>query len=260
MSAVTIADKYKDIRHIDIQKVQTEDAMISSVISYVRAGKKPPKNSASCEVEAILHQNFRKLKMKDDILIRDTRNVDGTFPQQYVVPNTFSHVILHYLHNDMGHPGREKTTSLVRSRFYWPRMHSDIQKWVDECERCIKFKTLNLLYSHHEQTHPNDIFDLVSLKKLPMEEQQEKMVEASTFKKKIFCKQCGKEFISPSGLTQHMDIKHRGIRYRCLEKECKELFPRFDNMLKHHEKVHPEHKADLIALKSETSFKRKDRF
>ena len=56
---------------------------------HVRAGKKPPKNSASSEVEAILHQNFRKLKMKDDILIRETRNVDGTFHQQYVMPNTF---------------------------------------------------------------------------------------------------------------------------------------------------------------------------
>ena len=50
-------------------------------------------------------------------------------------------VILPNLHNDIGHPGRDKTVNLVRERFYWPKMHSDISRWIDDCERCIKFKT-----------------------------------------------------------------------------------------------------------------------
>jgi hypothetical protein len=34
-------------------------------MNYVRAGKKPPKNSSSSKAQAILHQNFRKLRMND---------------------------------------------------------------------------------------------------------------------------------------------------------------------------------------------------
>jgi transposase InsO family protein len=44
-------------------------------------------------------------------------------------------------HNKMGHPGRDRTTSLVTDRFYWSKMRSNIQTWVEECHRCTKFKT-----------------------------------------------------------------------------------------------------------------------
>jgi transposase InsO family protein len=40
----------------------------------------------------------------------------------------------------MGHPGRDRTNSLVRERFYWPRMTSDIENWVQHCDRCLKRK------------------------------------------------------------------------------------------------------------------------
>ncbi|XP_056008433.1 uncharacterized protein LOC130051105 [Ostrea edulis] len=41
----------------------------------------------------------------------------------------------------MGHPGRDRTTSLITEHFYWPRMRNDIQRWIEECDRCMKFNT-----------------------------------------------------------------------------------------------------------------------
>ena len=41
----------------------------------------------------------------------------------------------------MGHPGRDRTTSLIIDRFFWPRMRGDIATWIQECDRCLKFKT-----------------------------------------------------------------------------------------------------------------------
>lgn len=41
----------------------------------------------------------------------------------------------------MGHPGRERTTSLIKEKFYWPGISADIEKWVSSCDRCIKRKT-----------------------------------------------------------------------------------------------------------------------
>ena len=45
------------------------------------------------------------------------------------------------LHNDIGHPGRERTTKLVRERFYWPGMNAEVDQWITCCERCLKRKS-----------------------------------------------------------------------------------------------------------------------
>ena len=45
------------------------------------------------------------------------------------------------LHSDIGHPGKERTLSLVRERFYWPNMTAHIEKWVSNCDRCIRRKS-----------------------------------------------------------------------------------------------------------------------
>lgn len=95
-------------RHTDLKQIQREDPVISSIIDYIRKGKRPPKNSANSETEAILHQNFKKLELEDNILVRVTHR-DGIAQKQYVVPCTYSQLILRYLHNNMGHPCRDKT-------------------------------------------------------------------------------------------------------------------------------------------------------
>ena len=45
------------------------------------------------------------------------------------------------LHDDVGHMGRDKTLELVRQRFYWPRMSTDIKLKLKSCERCPKRNT-----------------------------------------------------------------------------------------------------------------------
>ena len=41
----------------------------------------------------------------------------------------------------MGHPGKDRTLSLLRDRFYWPGMHKDTEQWIEQCGRCIRRKT-----------------------------------------------------------------------------------------------------------------------
>lgn len=41
----------------------------------------------------------------------------------------------------MGHLGVERVTDLLRSRFYWPRMVSDVEQYVRDCGECIMRKT-----------------------------------------------------------------------------------------------------------------------
>ena len=41
----------------------------------------------------------------------------------------------------MGYLGIERTTSLLRDRFYWPSMIEDIEHHIKSCPHCLRFKT-----------------------------------------------------------------------------------------------------------------------
>ena len=49
-------------------------------------------------------------------------------------------VVLKNLHNDFGHHGKDRVISLVRDRFYWNGMNSDIDHWIKNCHRCLRRK------------------------------------------------------------------------------------------------------------------------
>ena len=53
-----------------------------------------------------------------------------------VAISTMNDEVLQELHDKMGHQGIDRVEKLVRSRFYWPYIRSDIQHWISMCERC----------------------------------------------------------------------------------------------------------------------------
>lgn len=38
------------------------------------------------------------------------------------------------IHQEHGHQGMERITALLRSRYYWPGMSSDVSQWCQTCE------------------------------------------------------------------------------------------------------------------------------
>ena len=127
-------------QRIDLHEVQQQDSSISTWKEYVERGNRPKKDTLSSDYDKIMHRNFQKLRIVEDLLVRVT-TTDSREHQQVLVPSNVVATILKFLHDEMGHPGRERTIALVMDRFYWPRMRHDIAKWVDNCDRCIKFKT-----------------------------------------------------------------------------------------------------------------------
>ena len=57
-----------------------------------------------------------------------------------MLPQSLKSLVLSQLHNATGHQGKERTLGLVRSRFYWPSLHSDVVKWCEDCDRCFTAK------------------------------------------------------------------------------------------------------------------------
>ena len=57
-----------------------------------------------------------------------------------VLPEQYKGKVLEELHNNMGHQGADRTVSLVRDRFFWPYMQSDIEHYVTKACTCLKQK------------------------------------------------------------------------------------------------------------------------
>jgi hypothetical protein len=78
--------------------------------------------------------------MKRGILFRNIKEEDKQI-EQLVLPNCYKTEELKGLHNEVGHPGKERTMRLMRDRYYWPGMSSDVDRWISKCDRCIRRKS-----------------------------------------------------------------------------------------------------------------------
>ena len=88
-----------------------------------------------------LIRNFHSLIIENGILKRKVK-VSNTLRKQVLVPKDMMRVVLKNLHNDFGHQGKDRVISLVRDRFYWNGMNSDIDHWIKNCHRCLRRKVL----------------------------------------------------------------------------------------------------------------------
>ena len=63
--------------------------------------------------------------------------------KQLLLPATLKEKVITCLHDDMGHQGLERSLQLIRERYYWPKMYSDVENWIKNCERCTLAKMPN---------------------------------------------------------------------------------------------------------------------
>lgn len=82
-------------------------------------------------------KTFKSLKLIRGILYRETVT-ENEKKSQLVLPSCYIEQVLCGLHNDMGHPSKDRTLSLLRDRFFWPGMTADTEALVKNYDRCIK--------------------------------------------------------------------------------------------------------------------------
>ena len=126
----------------DWQKCQSGDTAIARVKELVINGQKPSKSASrkeSPEVRRYL-RDWNKLRLRNNVLYRST-SVSGQEYDQLIVPRNIKDTILQSLHDDMGHQGRDRTSWLVKTRFFWLGMDCDIDDKVRHCGRCVRQKT-----------------------------------------------------------------------------------------------------------------------
>jgi transposase InsO family protein len=114
------------------RKAQREDNSINEVIQMLLYPSRIPDNTE----RNVLLRERKRLFMKRGVLYRKRIDEDSE-THQLVLPEQFYKQALTGLHDDVGHPGVERTVSLIRQRFYWPSLMKDIADHVSRCSWCI---------------------------------------------------------------------------------------------------------------------------
>ena len=123
----------------DWHKAQSSDSNISVLIDSIIEGKRPSSKDIS-QLDKRFLLAWDNLRLKDGILYKKA-TINGEDLEQYVLPTTLVETVFKAYHDDLGHQGRDRTTSLIRRCFFWPGMMDDIKQRVRLCGRCIRRKT-----------------------------------------------------------------------------------------------------------------------
>ena len=139
---VNTVGKHTPLPLRNILQAQKEDPDVARVLAYKEQPMRPTfqdRHGESAEVKALMHEWSKLLIGKDGALYRETAS-----KLQLVLPKRHHRLVLHHLHDDMGHSGAERVTELARDRFYWPHMARDIEHYVTKVCTCLQRKRPSL--------------------------------------------------------------------------------------------------------------------
>ena len=125
-----------------IKTLQNQDPSLSDLINYLQTEQLPAQDNKARSLLLTVNYFF----MEDGILYHlwtpMGRTKLNTFVQ-LVVPQGLRLQILQGAHDDVlaGHLGATKTYDVIRKRFYWPNMFSDVQHYCKSCVDCAMKKS-----------------------------------------------------------------------------------------------------------------------
>lgn len=152
----------------DLRKAQDEDPAICIVKGAVAKGQLSSLSDATLLEVKLLQKEGRKLVIQKGLLFREVNNQQDKH-LQLVLPPKYRSVVLQSLHDDIGHLGIEKTSALIKDRFYWPKMSHEIEQYVKNCGKCILRKTQPQRAAPLSQITSNGPMDLVCIDFLSLE-------------------------------------------------------------------------------------------
>ncbi|KAI7797198.1 hypothetical protein IRJ41_020208, partial [Triplophysa rosa] len=159
----------KQLTNADLIKAQEEDPIIGEVKQEVETGRLLSSSKSSNASITLLQRQCSKLKIQNHLLYRVTYSTSGREKLQLVLPEKYCSQVLCSLHDDSGHLGVEKTTELVKDRFYWPKMSQHVEQYIKSCGRCITRKTLPKKVAPLNHITSSGPFDLVCIDFLAVE-------------------------------------------------------------------------------------------
>ena len=125
----------------DWRKAQASDPNICFIIDNLLTGRKPTSQQANQhDIDMKYLSDWNTYNLKDGILYKSA-TFNGEINDRLVLPESLKDIVFEAYHDDLGHQGRDRTISLMSTRFYFPRLTKFVAEKVRSCGRCIRRKT-----------------------------------------------------------------------------------------------------------------------
>ena len=113
----------------DWRKSQLNDPCIGFILNQVQTGSKvPAKRDLDQTIDVRYLKEWDKLYVEQGVLHREV-NLNGQNFKQLVLPPVFRDGVFQALHDDLGHKGRDRTTSLFEQMIFFGL------EWMDTSDR-----------------------------------------------------------------------------------------------------------------------------
>ncbi|KAL0152786.1 hypothetical protein M9458_052509 [Cirrhinus mrigala] len=136
LSLVKDSETSQPLTPEQIHKAQGEDEILSRVLWYKSQNRRPNRTEVKAKnpAVAILLKQWLKINVGQDGVCRTSRR------EQLLLPKAYHPWVFKELHQDMCHLGVESSLDLIRERFYWPQMSTDVEHFVTRVCECLKKK------------------------------------------------------------------------------------------------------------------------
>lgn len=124
----------------ELRDLQRKDPDISRYVELSSSTHSHSRRKLESGGVKVFLRQANYLSIVDGILYRDVNDPKLGPLHQFVLPVSLKTTLLQSIHNNFGHQGVERTTSLARQRCFWPFMYRDIKQWVQNCQRCMVSK------------------------------------------------------------------------------------------------------------------------
>jgi hypothetical protein len=75
-----------------------------------------------------------------------------------VLPYSLRDQLIAFYHDEIGHPGRERTTLTIQQMYWWSGLRTDVESYIGSCQYCQKHKPNNHTAKIPIQEYPSPTF------------------------------------------------------------------------------------------------------
>lgn len=156
------------LNYRDWRAAQRADPVLWYLMQQVTSGNRKLPPGAPQDV-FLWMKEFGKLVLQRGVLYRRLEQEDGTERLQLLLPTEYHEEALKGVHDDIGHLGRDRAITLLRDRFFWPKMGSDLARRISNCPRCLRRKTCVKVRAPMENIVTTQPLELVCMDFLSLE-------------------------------------------------------------------------------------------
>lgn len=168
------SDDLVPYNHQSIRLAQQQDPILNRVFQWIKDGMRPESSKNLSPDEKTYFNSFNRLSLKDGLLYRAWDDLKtNTEVLLLCIPHTLQEQTIKLCHTIpmSGHYGKEKTTSRLTSRFYFPKLQHKVALFIDNCDICLKkaknHKAPKAPLQPFVASYPNDVLQIDIVEALP---------------------------------------------------------------------------------------------